>query len=70
MYEGMFKDLLDANRGVKYFYLSTDEAYYVGLADSPACNEAARAKELGSVGRCWPSSSPKPPVCCTPRAAK
>jgi hypothetical protein len=51
MYEGMFKDLLDANRGVKYFYLSTDEAYYVGLANSPACNEAARAKELGSVGK-------------------
>jgi hexosaminidase len=51
MYEGMFQDLLDANRGVKYFYLSTDEPYYVGLADNPPCNEAARAKELGSVGK-------------------
>jgi hexosaminidase len=51
MYEGMFQDLLDANRGVKYFYLSTDEAYYVGLAHSPPCDEAARAKELGSVGK-------------------
>ena len=51
MYEGLFRDLLDANRGVKYFYLSTDEAYYVGLANNPQCNEAARAKELGSVGK-------------------
>lgn len=48
---GMFQDLLDANRGVKYFYLSTDEPYYVGLADNPQCREAARAKELGSVGK-------------------
>jgi hypothetical protein len=51
MYQGLFQDLLDANRGVKYFYLSTDEAYYVGLANHPACDEAARAKELGSVGK-------------------
>jgi hexosaminidase len=51
MYEGMFQDLLQANRGVKYFYLSTDEAYYVGLSNGPACDEAARAKELGSVGK-------------------
>jgi hypothetical protein len=48
---GMFQDLLDANKGVKYFYLSTDEAYYIGLADNPQCREAQRAKELGSVGR-------------------
>jgi hexosaminidase len=51
MYEGLFQDLLDANRGVKYFYLSTDEAYYVGLADNTQCDEATRAKELGSVGK-------------------
>lgn len=51
MYEGLFQDLLDANRGVKYFYLSTDENYYVGLASNPQCDEAARAKELGSVGK-------------------
>jgi hypothetical protein len=48
---GMFQDLLDANKGVKYFYLSTDEAYYVGLANNTQCKEAARAKELGSVGK-------------------
>jgi hypothetical protein len=50
LYEGLFRDLLDANRGVKYFYLSTDEPYYIGLSRSSRCDEAARAKELGSVG--------------------
>lgn len=48
---GMFQDLLDANRGGKYFVLSTDEPYYVGLAKNAQCNEADRAKELGSVGK-------------------
>ena len=47
----MFQDLLDANQGVKHFYLSTDEPYYVGMADNSQCQEAARAKELGSVGK-------------------
>ncbi len=51
MFEGMFQDLLDANRGGKFFYLSTDEAYYVGLGNTPQCEEAKRAKELGSVGK-------------------
>ena len=51
LYQGLFLDLLQANRGVKYFYLSTDEPYYVGLASQPECNEAAGAKQLGSVGR-------------------
>ncbi len=45
--EGMYQDLLEANKGVKYFYLSTDEPYYVGLADNEQCHEAQRAKELG-----------------------
>jgi hexosaminidase len=48
---GMFQDLLAANKGVSYFYLSTDEPYYVGLAHNSQCDEAARAKELGSVGK-------------------
>ncbi len=48
---GMFQDLIDANKGVKYFYLSTDEPYYVGLADNAQCQEGVRAKELGSVGK-------------------
>lgn len=48
---GMFQDLLDANRGVKYFYLSTDEPYYIGMANSSQCQETPRAKELGSVGK-------------------
>jgi hypothetical protein len=49
--EGMFQDLLDANKGGKYFFLSTDEAYYVGLADNSQCREAQRVRELGSVGK-------------------
>ncbi len=48
---GMFQDLMDANKGGKYFYLSTDEPYYVGLANNSQCQEALRAKELGSVGK-------------------
>ena len=48
---GMFQDLLDGNKGGKYFYLSTDEPYYVGLADNAQCHEGPRAKELGSVGK-------------------
>ena len=48
---GMFQDLLDANHGSNYFVLSTDEPYYVGLAKNAQCNEADRARQLGSVGR-------------------
>jgi hypothetical protein len=49
--EGMFQDLLDANKGVSYFYLSTDEPYYIGLADNAGCHEAVRARQLGSTGK-------------------
>ena len=49
--EGMFQDLLAANKGGKYFVLSTDEPYYLGLAKNDQCNEADRAKQLGSVGK-------------------
>jgi hexosaminidase len=49
--EGMYQDLLDANKGVKYFYLSTDEPYYLGLAHNSQCNEEDLAKQLGSVGK-------------------
>jgi hexosaminidase len=49
--EGMYQDLLDANKGVKYFYLSTDEPYYLGLANNSQCNEADLAKQLGSAGK-------------------
>ncbi|HCC58856.1 MAG TPA: hypothetical protein DEQ47_16670 [Solibacterales bacterium] len=48
---GMYDDLLAANKGVKYFYLSTDEAYYIGWADNAQCHEAPRAKELGTRGK-------------------
>jgi hexosaminidase len=49
--DGMFQDLLDANKGVKYFFQSTDEAYYVGLAHNSQCNEEDLARKLGSVGQ-------------------
>jgi hypothetical protein len=51
LYSAMFQDLLDANKGGKYFVLSTDEPYYVGLAKNDQCNEADPAKEKGSVGK-------------------
>lgn len=35
--EGMYQDLMDANKGGKYFYLSTDEAYYIGMASNKGC---------------------------------
>ncbi|HLK18066.1 MAG TPA: beta-N-acetylhexosaminidase [Bryobacteraceae bacterium] len=47
----MFQDLLDANRGGKYIYLSTDEPYYIGMADNAGCREKAAAQKLGSVGK-------------------
>ncbi|MGD0579301.1 MAG: beta-N-acetylhexosaminidase [Bryobacteraceae bacterium] len=51
LYAGLFQDLLDANKGGKYFVLSTDEPYYVGLAKNDQCNEADAAKEKGSIGK-------------------
>ncbi|PYV13999.1 MAG: hypothetical protein DMG21_19525, partial [Acidobacteria bacterium] len=48
---GMFQDLLAANKGEKYFILSTDEPYYVGLAQNEQCDEATRARAHGSVGK-------------------
>ena len=48
---GMYDDLLDATKGSRYFILSTDEPYYVGMASSAQCEEARRARELGSVGK-------------------
>jgi len=49
--EGMYQELMDANKGVKYFLLSTDEPYYVGLANNSQCDETGEAKKLGSVGK-------------------
>jgi len=51
LFQGMFEDLVEATKGAKYFVLSTDEPYYIGLASNPQCNESERAKELGSVGK-------------------
>lgn len=48
---GMYEDLLAANKGARYFYLSTDEPYYVGMADNSQCRETPRARERGSVGK-------------------
>ena len=51
LFEGMYQDLLDANKGVKYFYLSTDEPYYIGMASNSACEEKAEADKLGGRGK-------------------
>jgi hypothetical protein len=50
--DGLYQDLLNANKGVKYFVLSTDEPYYVGhvTATESPCNEAAVRQQLGSPG--------------------
>jgi hexosaminidase len=48
---GMFQDLVDANRSGKFVYFSTDEPYYIGMADNPACQEKAEAQKLGGVGK-------------------
>ncbi len=48
---GMYDDLLAANKGVQYFYLSTDEAYYIGWAHNAQCDETTRTKQLGSRGK-------------------
>jgi hexosaminidase len=47
----LYDDLLEATRGSKYFVLSTDEPYYVGMADNSQCHEVSQAKTLGSVGK-------------------
>ena len=51
LYDGLAQDLMNANKGVKYFLLSTDEPYFIGMADNDQCHEVQRAKELGSNGK-------------------
>jgi hypothetical protein len=51
--EGMYQDLMNANKGGKYFHLSTDEAWFIGTADNSQCHEAEEAKKLGSPSRMW-----------------
>jgi hypothetical protein len=50
---GMYQDLMNANKGVQYFHLSTDEAWFVGKADNDQCHEAESAKRLGSASKVW-----------------
>jgi hexosaminidase len=51
--EGMYQDLMNANKGGKYFHLSTDEAWFIGKADNDQCHEADLAKQLGSPSKLW-----------------
>jgi hypothetical protein len=51
--EGMYQDLMDANKGGNYFHLSTDEAWFIGKVDNDQCHEAERAKQLGSPSKLW-----------------
>src|SRR5690348_4599125 len=43
--EGLFQDLINANKGVDYFHLSTDEAWFIGKADNDQCDSAEAAKQ-------------------------
>lgn len=47
----LYQDLLNANKGSHWFVASTDEPYYVGLADNSQCDEKTLATKLGSVGK-------------------
>lgn len=49
--EGIYQELMNANKGVNYFLLSTDEPYYAGLAKNTQCNELDEAKQTGSAGK-------------------
>jgi hypothetical protein len=45
----MADELASATNGSGYFVFSTDEAYYVGLANTSRCSEAAPGKSQGQV---------------------
>jgi hexosaminidase len=45
--DGMYQELMN----VKYFLLSTDEPYYVGLANNEQCNELDAAAQAGGPGK-------------------
>ena len=47
----MYDDLLEATKGSNYFVLSTDEPYYIGMANNSQCEEVKQARTLGSVGK-------------------
>ncbi|HET7100642.1 MAG TPA: glycoside hydrolase family 20 zincin-like fold domain-containing protein, partial [Terriglobia bacterium] len=49
--EGLYQDLMNANKGVQYFHLSTDEAWFIGKADNDQCRSAEAAKKLGSPSK-------------------
>jgi hexosaminidase len=49
--DSMLQNLMDANKGVNYFVLSTDEPYYVGLSADSQCDEQSAAAKLGSSGK-------------------
>lgn len=48
---GMYRDILSANKGVKYIHFGGDEPYYVGMAHNAQCNEKALAEKLGTRGK-------------------
>jgi len=49
--EGLYQDLMNANKGVQYFHLSTDEPWFIGKADNDQCHSAEAAKQLGSPSK-------------------
>jgi hexosaminidase len=51
LFVGLFQDLINANKGVQYFHLSTDEAWFIGKADNDQCHSAEAAKQLGGTSK-------------------
>jgi hexosaminidase len=47
----MYLELINANRGGNFVYLSTDEPYYVGLAENQQCHEKSAAAAKGGAGK-------------------
>ncbi len=65
---GMYQDLIAANKGGRYFYLSTDEAYYVGLSADPKRRSDA-GTGAGRPGKVLGCSCTRPVGSCTNAAA-
>ena len=45
--QGLFQDLMDANKGVQYFHLSTDEAWFIGKADNDSAARLSPGQRTG-----------------------
>jgi len=56
---GMFQDLLDANKGVKYFYLSPTSRTTSGWPTMRSAGRRRERKNWAAWGSCWRNSLPR-----------